>query len=304
MRNELKRLLAVSLGVALLQLVARAEDKSAPTKSPSSPNGLTNQQEKVSYAVGMNFGNYLKRMGAEVDVDVLTGAVKDVLAGREMKLTDQQAGEILRNYQKEMTAKKQEEQHKQAQKNRQDGEAFLAENKKKEGVKLHEVKMSEGTNTAELQYKVLKEGTGAMPRSNDTVSVLYRGRLVNGKEFDASTNAATPTKFQANRVIRGWTEALEMMKVGSKWELYIPSTLAYGDFGRPPSIEPGSTLIFEVELVGVEPPPQAAAPPQPLTSDIIRVPSAEELKAGAKPEVIKAEDVEKLKAAAEKEKKP
>jgi FKBP-type peptidyl-prolyl cis-trans isomerase FklB len=302
MRIELKRVLVCCLGAGLLQLVAHAENKPTATNSPAPANGLTTQEQKISYAIGMNLGNNLKRMGADVDVDLLTSGLRDVLSGKELKLTEQQAAETLRNYQREMMTKRQEEAHKMAEKNRKEGEAFLAENKKKEGVKVIEVKMSEGM-TNELQYKVLKEGTGPMPKSTDMVSVLYRGHLLNGKEFDASTNAAAPTKMAANRVIRGWTEALERMKVGSKWELFIPSTLAYGDAGRPPSIDPGETLIFEVELVAIEPPPQAAAPPQPLTSDIIRVPSAEELKAGAKPEVIKAEDVEKLKAAAQKEQK-
>ena len=150
----------------------------------------------------------------------------------------------------------------------------------------------------ELQYKVITEGTGAIPKTNDTVTVNYRGTLINGKEFDSSAKHGQPGKFQVNRVVRGWTEALQMMKVGSKWELYIPSSLAYGDYGSGPDIQPGATLIFEVELVSIDTPP-------PLTSDIIRVPSAEELKAGAKVEVIKPEDVEKAKAEAEKNaKKP
>jgi hypothetical protein len=144
-----------------------------------------------------------------------------------------------------------------------------------------------------MQYKVITEGTGAIPKSNDTVTVNYRGTLVNGKEFDSSAKRGQPAKFQVNRVVRGWTEALQMMKAGSKWEVYIPSALAYGDRGNP-SIEPGSTLIFEVELVGADAPAPPPPPAQPLTSDIIRVPSAEELKKGAKIEVIKAEDLEKL----------
>ncbi len=130
-----------------------------------------------------------------------------------------------------------------------------------------------------------------MPKSNDTVTVNYRGTLVDGKEFDSSAKNGAPLKRAANQLIRGWTEALQMMKVGSKWELYLPSTLAYGDRAAGPLIEPGSTLIFEMELLGID-------TPQPLTSDIIRVPSAEELKAGAKIEVLKPEEVEKQTKAA------
>ena len=135
-------------------------------------------------------------------------------------------------------------------------------------------------SSAELQYKVLKEGTGEMPKTTDTVSVNYRGTFIDGKEFDSSAkHGGQPAKFPVTGVVRGWTEALQMMKVGSKWELYLPSSLAYGDRGNPrgtPPIDPGATLIFEMELVGTETPPPPPTP-QPLTSDIIKVPSAEEL---------------------------
>jgi FKBP-type peptidyl-prolyl cis-trans isomerase len=233
----------------------------------------------------------------------MMGAVKDVLAGRPLKLTDQQAQEAWRSYQMESRAKQEEMRHTEAEKNKKEGEEYLAANKTKPGVKTKTVTLPNGT-TAELQYKVLKEGTGATPGSNDTVSVIYRGTLVNGKEFDSSAkHGGQPAKFQVNRVIRGWTEALEMMKVGSKWEIYVPSSLAYGDQGYGPTIEPGSTLIFELELVGTEA-PKPPAPPPPLTSDIIRVPSQEELKKGAKIEVIKPEDLEKYtNAAAQKQEK-
>ena len=150
----------------------------------------------------------------------------------------------------------------------------------------------------EIGYKVITAGTGEIPKSNDTVTVNYRGTLVNGKEFDSSAKHGGPAKFQVNRVVRGWTEALQLMKTGSKWELYLPSSLAYGDGGSGPMIEPGSTLIFEMELTGIDAPPPPAPPPAPLTSDIIKVPSADELKKGAKIEVIKAEDLWKYTNAA------
>jgi len=303
MRKELKKILAVCLGMAVLPVGAQPQNRPAPP--PSGPvTSMTNKQEELSYAIGMNVGANLKRMGGEVDVDILIAALKDALAGKDMKMTEQQMMQVLRNNQREMMAKRQEEQHKMAEKNRKAGEEFLAENKKKEGVKALDVKMAEG-NTVEMQYKVLTEGSGSIPKSNDMVTVLYRGTLLNGKEFDAATNAATPRKFPlSSPPVRGWSDALQMMKTGSKSELWVPSPLAFGDYGRP-NVEPGSLVVYELELVGAEPAPQAAVPaaPQPLTSDIIRVPSAEELKAGAKPEVIKAEEVERLKAAAEKEQK-
>jgi FKBP-type peptidyl-prolyl cis-trans isomerase FklB len=257
------------------------------------------QKQNISYSIGMSIGNNVKRGGVDLDIDVLAGAIKDVLAERPLKLTEQQAREALGVYQQESKTKYEQKQRESAEKNKKDGAAFLAENKKKPGIKTHEVKLEDGT-TAEMQYKVITEGTGAMPKSNDTVTVNYRGTLVNGKEFDSSTkHGDKPAKFQVNRVVRGWTEALQMMKAGSKWEVYIPSALAYGDKGNP-SIEPGSTLIFEVELVGADAPAPPPPPAQPLTSDIIRVPSAEELKKGAKIEVIKAEDLEKLTNSATK----
>ena len=306
MKNGLRLALVFGCGIALLQVAAAAESVPATTNAPAAPPKLSPKEmkENMSYAIGMNIGNGIKRGAVELDVDVMTTAIKDVLAGRTPKLTDQQAQEAWRSYQMESRGKMEEARRQTTEKNKKDGEAFLAENKKKPGVKTHTVTLPNGS-TAEMQYKVITEGTGAMPKSNDMVTVNYRGTFINGKEFDSSAkHGAQPAKFQVNRVVRGWTEALQMMKAGSKWELYLPSGLAYEDRGAP-NIEPGTALILEMELVGAETPPPPA-PPQPLTSDIIRVPSAEELKKGAKIEVIKPEDLEKYtNAAAQKaEKKP
>jgi FKBP-type peptidyl-prolyl cis-trans isomerase FklB len=286
MKNGLRMLLAGVLIAGTRQLTLGAEDKPA----------FKDEKEKVSYSLGVNIGNSIKRSGYDVDVDVVAGAIKDVIKGGELRMTDQQVREALMAYQRELNAKREEERKKAGEKNRQAGEAFLAENKKKPGIATHMVELPDG-KTAEFQYKVLTEGSGPYPKNNDTVSVNYRGTLIDGKEFDSSAKHGGPAKFQVNRVVKGWTEALQMMKPGSKWEVYLPSSLAYGDAGSPPMIEPGATLIFEIELVGID-------TPQPLTSDIIRVPSAEELKAGAKIEVIKPEDVEKrAKEEAEKAQK-
>jgi FKBP-type peptidyl-prolyl cis-trans isomerase FklB len=290
----MKLILTVCLAFAVPQMALQAADDKAELKD---------QKEKVSYGIGMNIGNNLKRSGYDVDVDVLAGAIKDVLSAKDLKLTDQQAREALTAYQKELMTKREQERMEKAEKNRKAGEEFLAENKKKEGVKTHTVTLKDG-KTAEMQYKVLKEGTGTLPKSNDIVSVNYRGTLINGTEFDSSAkHGGQPAKFAVpGTLVKGWQEALMMMKVGSKWELFIPSTLAYEDRGSGPTIEPGSTLIFEMELVSTETPPPPA-PAQPLTSDIIKVPSAEELKKGAKIEVIKPEEVEKkIKESQEQEK--
>ena len=295
MKTGHKLILVAGLGVGLLCVTARAEDK--PTPAAVTNDGLTNQIEKVSYGIGMGWGTQLKRSGFEVDVSTLAAAISDVLSDKPLKMTEPQAREAIFAYQRDLQAQK-------AEKNRKEGEAFLAENKKKADVKTHIVTLPDG-KTAELQYKIITQGSGEVPKSNDVVVVNYRGTLINGKEFDSSARRGQPAKLPLNRGVRGWTEALQMMKAGSKWDIYLPSTLAYGDNGSGPIIEPGSTLIFEVELVGIEN-PQSPAPSQPLTSDIIKVPSAEELKKGAKVEVIKAEDLEKLtnSAAQKTEKKP
>jgi FKBP-type peptidyl-prolyl cis-trans isomerase len=283
MRIGLRIGLAAAVGLALMQMPSRAADTNTTAT-------FKDDKEKASYAIGMYFGNQIKRSNMEVDTDVVVGAMKEVLAGGTPKVTEQEAQQAIRTYQMESRKKV-------ADKNKKEGDAFLEQNKTKPGVKTLEVKLPDGT-TAEMQYKIVTEGTGEIPKSNDTVQVTYRGTLIDGKEFDSSAkHGGQPAKFMVNRVVRGWTEALEKMPVGSKWELFIPSSLAYGDMGNP-SIEPGSTLLFDVELVGIEPPQPPPTAGQPLTSDIIKVPSAEELKKGAKIEVIKPEEAARMAAQA------
>ncbi|MEK7781252.1 MAG: FKBP-type peptidyl-prolyl cis-trans isomerase, partial [Verrucomicrobiota bacterium] len=177
------------------------------------------------------------------------------------------------------------------EKNKAEGEAFLAANKSKPGVKVF---------PSGLQYKVLAEGSGESPKPEDTCIVKYRGTLIDGTEFDNSEKAPGGTaSFPANRVIPGWTEALTNMKPGAKWQLFVPSNLAYGEMGKGGNIAPNTVLLFDVELVSFTAAPPPPPPAAPLTSDIIKVPSLDEMKKGAKIETIKAEDVEKL----QKEKK-
>jgi FKBP-type peptidyl-prolyl cis-trans isomerase FklB len=234
----------------------------------------------------MNIGKTLKRGSYEVDVDVLSTAIKDVMAGHDLKLTDAQAQETMQTFQREAKAKHDEEQKKLADKNKASGETFLAENKKKEGVKTLTVTLPDG-KSAEMQYKVLTEGTGPLPSTNEVVTINYKGTTIDGKEFDSSTKRPQAAKIALNRdMLRGRNEALERMKVGSKWEVYLPASLAYGESGMGP-VESGSTVIMELELLSID-------TPQPLTSDIIRVPSAEELKRGSNVEVLKAEDVARM----------
>jgi len=245
---------------------------------------LETTKDKVSYAVGMNISRSLKNAGFDIDPAILAQALNDGLSGKTPALTEEEAGTVMRTYQTELRTKQMEKAKEAAAKNKETGEAFLAANAKKDGVK---------TTPSGLQYKILTKGTGDMPKENHQVKANYRGMLVDGTEFDNSAKHGTdPSEFPVTGVIKGWTEALLMMPVGSKWQLYIPSDLAYGDQGRP-GIPPGSTLIFDIELVSTK-------GPEPIVSDIIKVPSAEEMKNGAKIETIKAEDVEKLKAQQQK----
>jgi FKBP-type peptidyl-prolyl cis-trans isomerase len=248
-------------------------------------SAFKDDKDKASYALGMNIGNSLKRSHLDINLEVMMEAIKDIENGRETKLTEAQSREVLTAYQQEM-------RHRVVENNLKQGEAFLAANKKKDGVKVHAVTGMDGTNT-EIQYKILTEGTGPAPGSNDTVTVNYRGTLIDGTEYDSSAKRGQPAQFPVKGVIRGWSEALKLMKVGSKWQLFIPARLAYGDRGTP-GIEPGSTLIIEVELLNAEPPKEVSQPQPTATSDIIRVPSAEELKKGAQPEVIKAQDAQRM----------
>ena len=205
---------------------------------------LKTPKDKASYAIGMDMGNSLKKSGVDVNPDALAKALKDVLTEQKTQLTDQEAGTILADMQKEMQGKRQEKMKIQGEKNKSQGTAFLAENMKKEGVK---------TLPSGLQYKVLNEGTGKSPIATDTVTVQYTGRLVDGTEFDSSYKRGQAATFAVNGVIKGWTEALQLMKEGGKWQLFLPSALAYGETGTVGGpIGPNAVLIFDVELVSIQ----------------------------------------------------
>lgn len=201
--------------------------------------------EKLSYALGMDVGNSLKRFGAEVDFDIFMEAVQTTMTGGEPLLTRQQASKVTKDFVLEKRKKQAAERKAAAEKNLAEGEAFLAENKAKEGVT---------TTDSGLQYQVIKEGDGAKPIAMDNVSVHYRGTLLDGTEFDSSYDRGRPASFRVNGVIAGWTEALQLMPVGSTYKLFIPSKLAYGERGTGSKIGPNSTLIFEVELLEIATP--------------------------------------------------
>jgi FKBP-type peptidyl-prolyl cis-trans isomerase len=204
---------------------------------------LTNPKQKTSYAIGLDIATSLKRQELDVDAKALTAGIADGFAGKPALTEDEQKAVIM-DLQKSAMARAEEKQKAGAEKNLKAGEDFLAANAKKDGVK---------TTASGLQYKVIKAGTGASPKPTDTVKVHYTGKLVDGTVFDSSVERGTPATFPVKGVIPGWTEALQLMKVGDKWKLFIPAKLAYGEQGPDP-IGPNSVLIFEVELLGIEKP--------------------------------------------------
>jgi FKBP-type peptidyl-prolyl cis-trans isomerase FklB len=213
-------------------------------KSPQ----FKDQKEKVSYAIGMQIGFNLARQKVDVNPDILNAGIKDAIAGKP-QLTPDQVKDVMAQFEKDMEQK----QKQLGEKNKTEGAKFLEDNKNKPGVK---------TTASGLQYKMEKEGTGPQPKATDMVTVNYRGTLIDGTEFDSSYKRGQPATFPVNGVIKGWTEALQLMKQGSKYQLFIPSNLAYGERAMGPDIGPNATLIFEVELQDVKPPPT----PVPLGS--------------------------------------
>ncbi len=204
---------------------------------------LKTQKDKVSYAIGMNVGTNLHKESVEVDPAVLLQGLKDGIAGSKPLLTEEEARALLMQLQEETRKKEAAKAQQMGGANKTEGEAFLAANKTKEGV----ITLPSG-----LQYKILKAGTGPKPSASDSVVCNYRGTLINGAEFDSSYKRGQPATFPVSGVIKGWTEALQLMPVGSKWQLFIPPQLAYGERGAGADIGPNATLIFEVELISIQ----------------------------------------------------
>ncbi len=203
---------------------------------------LENEEQKVSYSFGLVLGKRMQNDLPELNVDVFMQGVKDAIQNKAPLLTDDQVGDVLAKFQRDMQQQQMEQVQQVSEENQKIGKEFLAKNKNKEGV----VTLESG-----LQYKVLKEGKGPQPKASDVVKVHYTGSLINGEVFDSSIERGQPVTFPLNGVIAGWTEALQLMPTGSKWQLYIPSDLAYGANGNR-SIGPNETLLFDVELIGIE----------------------------------------------------
>lgn len=220
-----------------------AAKKPATAAKPAAPLALKTSKEKFSYALGMKMGANLHRQEVPVDPNIFARGLKDSLAGGKTLLTDEEAQAAIVAVQNDLRNKQQEKMQVEGAANKKEGEEYLAANKAKEGV----VTLPSG-----LEYKVLKEGTGPKPTAGDSVVCNYRGTLINGTEFDSSYKRGQPATFPVTGVIKGWTEALQLMPVGSKWQLFVPADLAYGERGPAPEIGPNSTLIFEVELLSIQ----------------------------------------------------
>lgn len=222
------------LSVVLVAQGVFAEDKKFELKD---------DKDRISYSIGVNIGTNMKKQSLDVNPEALAKGINDAIAGKETLMSEQEMNNTLSSLQKELMAKQMERQKELAEKNKKEGDAFLEENKKKEGV----VTLASG-----LQYKVITEGTGESPTLSDTVTVNYSGKLIDGTEFDSSYKRGQPAVFRVNSVIPGFSEALQLMKTGAKWQLFIPGNLGYGDRGAGRTIGPNATLIFEVELISFE----------------------------------------------------
>ncbi len=200
--------------------------------------------DSLSYAIGGDIGRNLKMSELDkISIELMAAGMRDVFSGKESTMSQQQCQSVINEYIQSLQQKKQEESGKKLKENKDKGAAFLSDNGKKSGVK---------TLPSGLQYSVIKEGKGPKPKETDMVKTHYHGTLINGTVFDSSVDRKDPATFPVNGVIKGWVEALQLMPVGSKWKLFIPSDLAYGDAGSPPTIGPGETLVFEVELLSIE----------------------------------------------------
>ena len=222
----------------------------ASTTLAQNKTELKDEKAKVSYSIGLDIGSTFKKQGMDIDPDILLTGLRDALTGAPPKMTEDETKATLTAYSKTMMEVQTTRAKEAAARNAAAGEKFLAENKTKEGVK---------TTPSGLQYKVIKEGKGASPKETDVVVTHYKGTLINGTEFDSSYKRKEPTSFPVNRVIKGWTEGLQLMKPGAKYQFFIPASLAYGDRSAGQDIGPNETLIFEVELLSVKSAEQAAA---------------------------------------------
>ena len=246
--NRFQLALAAAAAVALpMSTIAQGPQSLPPTKGaqtpPSIPPQLQDGTAQASYTLGFNLGTSLRRDQVAIDPQILAEGLKDATAGSPPQLSSDVMNTVLAKVQADVKARRQALMAKSEQQNKAEGDAFLKANGARKGV----VTLPSG-----LQYEVIKAGTGPTPKLDDTVECNYRGTLITGQEFDSSYARGKPIEFPVSGVIKGWTEALQRMPVGSHWKLYVPSELAYGDEGRAPVIAAGATLVFDIELLDIE----------------------------------------------------
>lgn len=229
-----------------------AQQPAAPA-APANPAAPKSLDDQASYIIGLNIGRNLKAQEVPANPDIVMKGIRDGLSGAQPAMTDEEMQTVMNTFQQQMMAKQQAKAQVEGQKNQKAAEDFLATNKAKKGVV---------TTASGLQYEVVKEGTGASPKATDQVTVHYTGTLLDGTKFDSSVDRGQPATFPVNQVIPGWTEALQLMKVGGKYKLYIPPALGYGERGAGGEIGPNSLLVFDVELLGIGEPAAPAAQPQ------------------------------------------
>ncbi|HEV7507347.1 MAG TPA: FKBP-type peptidyl-prolyl cis-trans isomerase [Thermoanaerobaculia bacterium] len=269
-------LLVVAAGAAHGQTGKPAQKPAAPAAQPApaappaaAPSGKPESlQDRASYTIGLNLGKSLKTNEIQANIDLIVKGLRDGLGGGQALLTDEEMQAAMQTLQQQVGAQQEAKRKAAGEKNKAEGEAYLAKNKEKAGVK---------TTASGLQYEVITEGTGPMPKATDSVTVNYKGTLMDGTVFDSSYDRKEPVTFVLNQVIPGWTEGVQLMKVGSKYKFYIPSALGYGERGAGATIGPNSPLIFEVELIsigapaaapgaGAEAKPEAATTPKPAAT--------------------------------------
>lgn len=243
---KIKLVAAAVVSLAMTTAFAETTTPAAGTTTPATaatPATLTTDIDKLSYSIGADLGKNFKKQGIEISPSAMAKGLQDGMSGSQLLLTEDQMKDVLSKFQKDLMAKRNAEFTKKAEENKSKGEAFLSQNKTKEGV----VTLPSG-----LQYKIIEKGNGAKPSKEDTVTVEYTGRLIDGQVFDSTDKTGKPATFKVSQVIPGWTEALQLMPAGSVWEVYVPASLAYGPRSVGGPIGPNETLIFKIHLISVK----------------------------------------------------
>ncbi|CEK10272.1 FKBP-type peptidyl-prolyl cis-trans isomerase N-terminal domain-containing protein [Legionella hackeliae] len=243
MRLVAAAVIGLTMSTAIIAADASATATTAPATSATPATSLNSDMDKLSYSIGADLGKNFKKQGIDISPAAMAKGLQDGMSGGQLLLTEQQMKDVLNKFQKDLMAKRNADFNKKAEENKAKGDAFLNQNKAKDGV----VSLPSG-----LQYKILQKGDGAKPSKDDTVTVEYTGTLIDGQVFDSTDRTGKPATFKVSQVIPGWTEALQLMPAGSTWEVYVPADLAYGPRSVGGPIGPNETLIFKIHLISVK----------------------------------------------------